>query len=196
MRLRSLLGVIVALLMGVGCGTKPRAAGDVSRFPGRGERVALIPFDNLTDSPEASRRYTLLLFDRLVGEGSLDLVPLAEVEPILAKYRVRRADLIDSTTARSMGEELRTRFLIVGTVLDMMNADDSRSGQAELTISLRVHSLPSGQVVWTCVDSRSGNDGERPFGWGVIRNADKLAARSVDQIVDNFNAVLRDQQKR
>jgi hypothetical protein len=196
MRILPLTGILGILLLGAGCGTQPHSAGEVDRLPKRGERVALIPFDNLTEYPDASRRYTLLLFDRLTGERSLDLVPLAEVEPILAKYRVRRADLIDSTAARSMGEDLQTRYLIVGTVLDMMNAADSRSRQAELTVSLRIHSLPSGQVVWTCVDARSGNDGERPFGWGVILSADKLAAQSVDRIVENLNGMLQDQQKR
>ena len=196
MTVRRSLWIVAALAAWAGCAPQPYTAGRLAGFPRQGERVALLPFDNLTDSPDASRRYTQLLFDRISGEGSFELVPLAEVEPVLAKYRIRRADLIDSLTARSMGEDLRTRYLIVGTVLDLYDAADSRSGRAELTVSLRVHSIPGGDVVWTCVDSRSGSDGEKPFGWGVILSSDKLASRSVDAIVEKINTTLQDQQKR
>ncbi len=196
MSMRRLVLILAVLLAGIGCAPAPRSGGQLELLPKRGERVALIPFDNLTDSPDASRRYTQLLFDRFAGERAIELVPLAEVEPVLAKNRVRRADLIDSVTARSMGEDLKTRFLIVGTVLDLSDAADALSGQAELTVSLRVHSLPDGRIIWTCTDSRSGNDGERPFGWGVIRSADKLAAQSVERIVELFNAALQNQQRR
>jgi len=183
------IGILICGLASLGCAPHPHAAGQIPIT--RGERLAILPLDNLTDSPDASRRYTQILFDAIGGRGAFELVPLADVDKALAHYRVRRTDMMDTLTVRSIGIDLKARYILAGTVLDYSEPSASSSGQAEIAVSIRIQSVAGGRILWTCMDARSGSDGEGPFGWGVTHRANKLAQKSAQQIVENIIAALR-----
>lgn len=182
--------LLLAALLASGCAARTRSHGVPNAVPERGAFAALVPLDNLTDTPDASRRYTQLLFDAVAGDGGLELVSPAAVEAVLARHRVRRSDLVDAAVYRSLREETGARYALLGAVLDLNEPSAARSGQAEVTVTLRLLDLDSGRVLWSCNDARSGADAEGPFGWGVVGSADQLARRSAEQVAADLRAWL------
>jgi len=176
---------------GDGCSPRPHASGAPELAPKRGDRTALLPLDNLSESPEASRRYTQILFDAISGKGCLDLVPPSDVDRILGKYRVRRTDVVDSTVVRALHSDLGAQFVLIGAIIDLTEAGSSASGSCEITVTLRLVEAATGKVVWTCSDARSGTDGEGPFGWGVETRVSKLATESAQAIAEKLNSFVR-----
>lgn len=184
------LWFLLLVVGGAACAPAPRSGGLAALAPTRGDRAALLPFDNLTDRPEASRWYTQVLGDRIAGDGMLDLAPPSEVDRALNDLRVRRTDRMDSVAIGELGRALGVRYLLAGSVLDLRDGDPYRGSGSEVTVTLRMISLPEGRTIWTCIDARSGADGEGPFGWGRTASGQKLAVESANAVVEELYKYL------
>lgn len=183
--------ILLCLACALACSPSPRSRGIDSEAPARGERMALLPFDNLTDRPEASRAYTQILNDRIAGERVFDLAPMSDVERAMNDLRIRRTDRMDSMAVRGLCEALGVRYLLAGSVLDLRDGEPAGGTGAEVAATLRLIAPPDGRTIWSCIDARSGDDGEGPFGWGHTASGKKLAVESVDRVVVKLNNFLR-----
>jgi TolB-like protein len=111
------------------------------------ERVAVIPFENLSSDPTAGARVTRLVVTELLASGAVDVVEPGEVQAALDRLGAR---ITTPSTEQvvSLGGSLGVQAVIVGSVTQ---SEILRSGAVGIpVVSLDVHMLESetGAAVW------------------------------------------------
>lgn len=171
--------LLTVVLLSSGC-----AAGFKSRTPAaRAAIVAVLPFDNLSDRTDAGEVATRIFAARLSAMGSCRIIEPGEVESALEEARVRTSSVLTYAQIRALGERLKTRHLLVGTVLENTKVRTADTEVPAVGISLRLISTTTGEVEWTAMTFRSGDDRETVFGWGRTYSAQKLTADLAEEML-------------
>ena len=111
------------------------------------ERVAVVPFENLSNDHAAGARVTRLVVTELLASGAVDVVEPGEVQAALDRLGAR---ITTPSTEQvvSLGTTLGVQAVIVGSVTQ---SEILRSGAVGLpVVSLDVHMLETetGATVW------------------------------------------------
>lgn len=153
--------VLTALVLLAGCGGGMKATTylnpefDFSYV----ERVAVLPFENLSNDRQAGYRATSLMITELLASGAVDVVEPGEVRAALAKLpgaQRGRATVPSAEETISLGQDLGVQALIVGTVAQ---AETLRSGSVSIpVITLDVHMVETetGSAVWAATHTEKG----------------------------------------
>lgn len=174
-RRRSLAVTLCGLALGTalgGCAAAVRSAGPRAGAP----VVAVLPFDNLSERTDAGDVTTRIFVARLAELGACRVIEAGEVETALEEARIRSSSVLTYAQIRTLGERLRTRHILVGTVLESTKLRTSDTEVPAIGVSLRLISTATGEVEWTALKFRSGDDKETVFGWGRTYSAQKLTA--------------------
>jgi TolB-like protein len=147
--------------------------------------IAILPFENLSDDPEASRTVTGLITDELKKRGQFSIIETDAVEEFLAKRRIRYTGAITRITAREMGEVLGVDAVLVGSV-PLFSGDTN--GEVIVGVAARIVSADDGSIIWADTLSYSGNDFEGLLGLGVVKSLDKLTSRVVKELLADMPA--------
>lgn len=130
------------------------------------ERVAVVPFENLTNDAAAGPRVTRLVITELLASGAVDVVEPGEVQAALDRMGAR---ITTPSTEQvvSLGETLGVQAVIVGSVTQ---SDTLRSGAVEIpVVTLDVHMLETetGAAVWAATHTEKASGmGARLLGTG------------------------------
>lgn len=146
-------------------------------------KVALLPFVNYTESPEAPEVIKPLVVEALKRKG-FDLVVGEPIEQFLWQHRIRQTDMVSSRLARWLAEELQVSAVIVGSIILY------RPGEApQVGLAARMVSIPETTILWANDFSLSGEDYNKPLGLGTVRQVDVLAQRLVTQVFDSLQPI-------
>jgi curli biogenesis system outer membrane secretion channel CsgG len=149
-----------------GCSANPKPTEFVNpRFDfGFVERVAVLPFENLSNDRQAGARATRLLITELLATGTLDVVEPGEVQAALGKFGTRVVQPSHEQIV-ALGEGLGVQALILGTVTQ---SDLARAGSAAVPVvalDVRMVEVETGTVVWAATASVKGDSfGARVLG--------------------------------
>lgn len=124
------------------------------------ERVAVVPFENLSNDPTAAPRVTRLVITELLASGAVDVVEPGEVQAALDRLGAR---ITTPSTEQvvSLGQALGVQAVVVGSVTQ---SEVLRSGAVQIpVVSLDVHMLETetGTAVW------AANHTEKASGLGA-----------------------------
>ena len=123
------------------------------------QRVAVIPFDNLSGDRAAGLRATRLAITELLASGALDVVEPGEVEAALSQITgVAPGHRVSPSTEQivSLGQALNVQAIILGTVTQSENL---RSGSVPIpvvTLDVRMVEAETGVTVWAATQSERG----------------------------------------
>lgn len=167
------VGVILAgLVLASGCGgrmkptkfTNPRF--DFSFI----ERVAVLPFENLSSDRQAAWRATRLLSTELLASGAVDVVETGEVQAALSKIQGSDYGLVASPPTEqivALGQALRVQAVVLGTVTQ---SEVRRSGQVSIpvvTLDVRMVETETGAMIWAATHTeKGGSAGAKVLGTG------------------------------
>jgi len=146
------------------------------------EKIAIFPFSNLTDSPEAGEKLSNLLTIEVLRTGRIKVLDPGVVEAFLFKERIRLLDRLPTEILSKIREELDVRYVLVGTVLEFRS---TRSGKYEIpyiSLSVRMINTETGEIVFAASHSLSGRDTETIFGIGRITSIEKLSKIVAEEI--------------
>ena len=154
------------------------------------ERVAVLPFDNLTNDRQAGFRATRLMITELLATGAVDVVEPGEVRAALAKLpgggQQRRAKIPSTEEIVSLGKDLRVQAVILGTVTQ---AESLRSGGVMIpVITLDVHMVEAetGATVWAATHTEKGGGvSSRVLGTGG-QPMSEITRRCVKRLVEEL----------
>ena len=144
--------------------------------------IAVLPFENLTDDPDASRRITALVTQELKNRG-FSVIDADAVEEFLAKRRIRYTGAVTRMTAREMGEAFDVDAVLVGSVT--LFSSEDRTGEVLAGVAARLVSTEDCRIIWANTISHSGDDFEGFLGLGILRTLDELGPRIVKKLFED-----------
>jgi TolB-like protein len=115
------------------------------------QKVAVLPFDNLTQERTAGEKVQKIFYLELL---SLDVFEVAEPGEI-AKT-VRAGENLGGSDIQRIGKDLGVDAVFVGTVVDFTEARSGSTASPEVTIQLRMIETHTGSTIWSTGRTRSG----------------------------------------
>lgn len=134
------------------------------------ERVAVLPFEDLSTDRQSGFRASRLMITELLASGAVDVVEPGEVRAALIKLpgaQAGRAISPSTDDIVSLGKFLGVQALILGTVTQ---SETFRSGAVAIpvvTLDVRMVEAESGATVWAATHTEKGGSvGARVLGTG------------------------------
>jgi len=124
------------------------------------QRVAVLPFENLTNDRQAGLRATRFAITELLASGAVDVVEPGEVQAALVSLTglaPGRPPAPSAEQVLSLGEALGVQALVLGSVTQ---SESLRSGSVPIpvvTIDMRMVETETGVTVWAATHSEKGS---------------------------------------
>lgn len=167
-----------AVLAGA-CSSTPRELPQGGERASR-ERIAVFPFENLTEEPDALEKVMPVLRARLEGEG-FELVDEKDIEAFFLRERVRVTGSISKEVAQKLAKELNAQAVMLGAVSSFSVKENPQAG-----LVARLVDPASGRVVWANSASVTGEDFTKILGLGTVRKVEDLVPKAVDRLLASF----------
>jgi TolB-like protein len=134
------------------------------------ERVAVLPFENLSADRQAGFRATRLMITELLASGAVDVVEPGEVQAALLKlpdFQPGRAISPSTTQVVALGKSLRVQALIVGSVPQSELVGSGAVRLPVVTLDVHMVETETGATVWAATHTeRAGSVGAKVLGTG------------------------------
>lgn len=155
-QLLCIMSAVIATMMMIGCGSRPTVfLHDEYNFQFL-ERVAIIPFDNLSSDRGAGPRATRIFLSQVLAAKAFEVVEPGEVTLALGKYATVRTSELTNDQILELGKRLRVQGIFLGTVTESASM---RSGGATVnTVSMvvRLVETETGETVWSATAGAGG----------------------------------------
>lgn len=177
-------GLLLAVLtVQVGCGSGLKATRFTNpRFDFNFvQRVAVLPFENLSADQQAGFRATRLMITELLASGAVDVVEPGEVQAALGKL-VGRVARPDTEQMLALGTELGVQAVVAGTVAQSEVLRSGRVGVPVVTLDVQMVETETGAIVWSATHTEKGSSfASRLLGTGgkPISDTTRRCVRSV-----------------
>ncbi len=146
--------VIILVAMMVGCGAVSIKS-SVSRFsPDDAQRytsiqkIAILPFENLTKTKDANRLVNALFITDIINEDVFNSVEdVRYVNSVMKMLKIKRTQMLDRDIVFKMGEEMKCEAIVVGEIdaYKIGKKDES----TDISISATMFDTRSGDILWT-----------------------------------------------
>ena len=120
------------------------------------ERVAVVPFENLSTDQQAGFRATRLLITELLASGAVDVVEPGEVEAAMARLAGRTARPSKEQIV-SLGQSLGVQAIIAGTVAQSEVVRSGGAGVPVVTLDAQMIESESGEIIWAATHTEKGS---------------------------------------
>lgn len=179
-----LLAAVVAAA--AGCGHRPTVfVNDEYNFQFV-ERVAVVPFDNLSNDQGAGNRVTRLMVSKLLAEKAFDVVEPGEVSRVLETYSTVRTGQLTTEQITAIGKELKVQGLILGTVTESSTMTSGGTTTSTITIIARMVETETGATVWSATHTAGG----RGFWGSLFGTGGKSQSEATRDCVDGIVKTL------
>jgi len=148
----------------------------------RGSRICILPIENLTSDPRATRVIATALQDVLDRTPSVEVVEPADLRAALVATGVRNLTDLTPDAAKALSGALGTALFLRGTILRYMESTP------ELELYLSLTDLASGRVLWSGLSRREGAEYVTWTRSKGERNHAMLAERVVAELIQAFTS--------
>lgn len=148
------------------------------------KRVAVLPFENHTDTKYAEERFRDVISTEILSRGLFELVEKGETERFLREEVVRKEqETLDQATAQRLGQELGVEAYLAGAVEDFSEKQNGSYSYSVISATLRLVDVKTGQIIWQASDSVSGyRTVDRLFGF-ASKDANKISFRLAERLL-------------
>ncbi|MBF0587768.1 MAG: hypothetical protein HQL53_01425 [Magnetococcales bacterium] len=150
------LMIILAVMLSACAGGEGRHFVDKDAIPDPRLKVAVLPFENLTDNPNAGVIVSQLMTAELYTRQVFLQMEESELRRVLAAKKVDMNRLFDSTVARQVGAMLGVDGVIIGSVAEYAYQHGLREEPA-VGFSMRMVRVGDGEVIWSASRSDIGS---------------------------------------
>ena len=160
------ISLILVLVLATSCRTTQTKYMHKNADLGAIAKVAVLPFDNLTQERSAAEKVQKIFYLELL---SLDVFEVAEPGHVTKVLRASGAplDALGEAEFQKIGKDLGVDGVFVGTVVDYAEVRTGSTPTPDVTIQLRLIDAHSGATVWSAGLTRSGaSAATRLFGIG------------------------------
>jgi TolB-like protein len=130
-------------------------------------KVAVLPFENLTNDRTAGEKLQKVFLTELLALGVFDVVEPGQVIRELKAMRLDSLDAVGPAEVKRLGEALKADGFFFGSVVDFSETRSGSTATPQVTVQLRLVEATSGVTVWSAGRTRSGATASaRLFGIG------------------------------
>lgn len=152
------------------------------------EKVAIVPFENLTPDQGAGARVTRYFTNELLASGSFEVIEPGEVTRALEKQSLVRTAELTQEQAVALGKELGVQGIFLGSIGESSTVRDGTANVNVVTLSARFIETDKGMTVWSSTHTEGGRGfwarlfgtGERSQGEVTRRCVEKTLATLID----------------
>lgn len=143
------------------------------------KNIAILPFENLTENPVATKMIAELVKKELRGKGWVFITRDEAVEEFLAKRRIRYTGGITRLAVREIGKVLGIDAVLVGSVNQFSDAN----GKINVGVTARLVNTIDGSIIWADTLSYTDSEFIGLLGLGQITSIDVLSSRVAKDLV-------------
>jgi TolB-like protein len=120
------------------------------------KKVAVLPFDNLTQDRFAADKVQKIFTTELLSLGAFEVIEPGQVLKALRDQRIEAPAGMTAAEIKKVGEALGAQALIFGTVVDFGESRSGTTPSPEVTVQLRLAETQSGLTLWSVSHTRGG----------------------------------------
>jgi TolB-like protein len=179
-RYRNRIALIVFCFMLFALSLVPLSALEAAQ-PSQKTRIALLPFENLTDDKTAFDQIMPVVKNRIESKG-FELVNGDSLNNFLCKERVRSTGYISREIVQKLKKEFNVEGVLLGSITSYYPIKNPQVG-----LLARLIDPTSGVILWANQASATGEDFTTILGLGTIKSMEKLIPEVVDRLLNSFN---------
>jgi TolB-like protein len=157
--------------------------------PSQKIRIAVLPFENLTDDRTALIQIMPVVKSQLEEKG-LEIVDENSLDKFLLKERIRSTGYISKDIAEKMGKELNVKAILVGSINSFYPQKNPQVG-----LLTRLINSSDGAILWANQASATGEDFTKVLGLGTVTTMDRLISIVVDRLLASFSVTAPHKEK-
>ncbi len=185
----SLIGALVLVL--VGCASNLATKRRLDTPLPVSSRVALLPFENLSGREKAAEKLTDYFLTSLARHNQFETVEFGQLYDVLRQHRIRSASLLTDEQIDSLAVSLGVDYILVGSPLEYNEYDNNFLGRVpQVSFNCRLIDCSDKKTIWVASSNGRGDKGELIFGIGVVRSADNLARKMVEEAVGDLSQLF------
>ena len=150
------------------------------------ERVAIVPFENLSGDQGAGNRVTRLFLNDLLSRDAFDVVEPGEVTKVLQKYTITRAGDLPTDQIISIGRELGVQAIFLGSVNESSDMRSGNSNISIITIITRLVETEKGTTVWSAANTTGGKSTLGSIFGTSDKNKSAETRKCIKNLLDNL----------
>lgn len=143
------------------------------------KNIAILPFENLSENPAATKIIAELVKKELRGKGWVFITRDEAVEEFLAKRRIRYTGGITRLAVREIGKVLAIDAVLVGSINQFSDAN----GKINVSVTARLVNTIDGSMIWADTLSYTDTEFVGLLGLGHITSIDVLSSRVAKDLV-------------
>jgi TolB-like protein len=153
-----LSGMLCILAFASGCGGSKVPTYHVSQDVDFSyiKKVAVLPFENLTNERSAGEVVRDVVVSELLAPGLADVVLPGEVASAVDKMGIRAGQTLNAEQLKTLGKTLNVQAFILGTVLKFGETRTGSVSVPEVSITLMMADAASGSIIWSVTKTTSG----------------------------------------
>ena len=120
------------------------------------EKVAVIPFENLSNDQGAGDRVTRIFISELFSKNAFDIIEPGEVNRVLQKLGIVRTGELTTEQAIEVGKELKVQSVFLGSVNESTTYRSGSSNTTIVTLVVRLIEVETGSTIWSATHTAGG----------------------------------------
>lgn len=151
------LGLLTILFVNHGCGKGTPSFYinqdvDFSFF----KRVAVLPFENLTNDRFAGDMVRQVVISELLTTGLVEVTVPGDPIAAIEELRLKPKDPLSAEHIKTIGKTLKVQAVILGAVEEFGQVRYGNVSAPEVSITLMMADTSSGSIVWSVTKTRGG----------------------------------------
>jgi len=181
--LQLLAGLVFLLLPA--CGPKVPALHMLAPLPHEQTcRIAVIPFMNETDYPQAGAIVYRVFMAELVRSGRFDVVRQGDIRDLFHDLRIWPGQQPRIEQMKILGDRLGAKIVITGTVVEMTEVANAGIVNPTLAVSLNIVETDPVHLLWCTYHRREGEQYRKVMHFGVVNTVTSLAQLVSQEVLE------------
>lgn len=148
------------------------------------QKVAVLPFENLSNMGKADDRVRDVFMTMLQATGAVYVLPPGEVARGISRVGIPNPMAPAAEDVVRLAENLEVDVVITGTVLEYGEVRSATATANAIAVSVQMIEGQSGSVVWSASTTKGGiGAGDRLLGGGG-EPMNVVTAKAVDQLLE------------
>jgi len=145
------------------------------------DKVAVLPIQDLTHGANGVNFDCTNLLEKNLLKHGIKIINNKQIMSFLVKYRIRWTGFLDSYDIYLLGRDLKTNYILLGTICECSNKIYPR-----VSMTLNLINSKTSRSIWAWAGSLSIKDFIHPLGLFEPNNTDDLLPLLVSKAINNL----------